>query len=170
MKNTSIAIALLACTTFAHGADIELHIEIPTLDVAEYHRPYVAAWLETDEGQFVANLSVWYDQKLRNNEGEKWLKDMRQWWRKSGRTTQVPVEGITGATRPVGTHTLTYSTQASPFSELSPGQYQLRVEAAREVGGREMVTVPFPWPHTSTVRFTQSGDSELGTVQLIITP
>jgi len=170
MKNTTIIFALLACTTFAHAGDIELNIEVPALDVAEYHRPYVAAWLETQEGQFVANLSVWYDQKLRNNEGEKWLKDMRQWWRKSGRTTQVPVEGITGATRPVGTHTLTYSTQAAPFSELNPGQYQLRVEAAREVGGREMVTLPFAWPLTETTQFKQAGTAELGTVQLTIKP
>ena len=31
------------------------------------------------------NLSVWYDLKLKDNEGTKWLKDMRQWWRKTGR-------------------------------------------------------------------------------------
>ncbi|HLR18226.1 MAG TPA: DUF2271 domain-containing protein [Alcanivoracaceae bacterium] len=170
MRKTLATLTLLACASFAHAQDVELSIEVPALNVAEYHRPYVAAWLENENGQFVANLSVWYDQKLRNNEGEKWLKDMRQWWRKSGRTTSVPVEGVTGATRPVGVHTLTYSTQAAPFSELAPGKYQLRVEAAREVGGREMVTLPFTWPQTTATKFQQAGDSELGTVQLTIKP
>ena len=34
--------------------------------------------------EFVGNLAVWYDLKQKDNEGTKWLKDMRQWWRAAG--------------------------------------------------------------------------------------
>lgn len=170
MKKCLITFVLLAYASLSQAENITLKIEIPSLNVAEYHRPYVAVWVENPQGQFITNLSVWYDQKLRNNEGETWLKDMRQWWRKSGRTLSFPVEGVTGATRPVGMHSLHFSTESEPFSTLPPGNYQLRVEAAREVGGREMVTLPFSWPLTANVQLQQTGNSELGTVSLTLSP
>lgn len=46
-------------------------MEIPRLDVAEYHRPYVALWLEKPDQSHVANLAVWYDLKMKDKEGEK---------------------------------------------------------------------------------------------------
>jgi hypothetical protein len=39
-------------------------------------------------GKVAANLSVWYDIELKDQEGEKWLKDIRQWWRRTGRDAQ----------------------------------------------------------------------------------
>jgi hypothetical protein len=95
----------------ALAAEMSLSVEIPRLDVAEYHRPYVAIWLEGSGQQHVADLAVWYDLKLADAEGEKWLKDLRQWWRRSGRNLQMPVDGVSGATRAVGTHALTLNDQ-----------------------------------------------------------
>ena len=83
----------------ALAADVKLSIEIPRLTVAEYHRPYVAVWLERADQSFVGNIAVWYDLKLKDNEGTKWLKDMRQWWRRSGRELSMPVDGLSSATR-----------------------------------------------------------------------
>ena len=34
----------------------------------------------------------------------KWLADLRQWWRRSGRDQTFPIDGVTGPTKPVGTH------------------------------------------------------------------
>ena len=31
------------------------------MNVAEYHRPYVAVWLERADQSFVGNLAIWYD-------------------------------------------------------------------------------------------------------------
>ena len=61
------------------AADLTVGIEVPRLNVAEYHRPYVATWIEAVDSRAVTNLAVWYDVKMRNDEGTKWLKDMRQW-------------------------------------------------------------------------------------------
>src|SRR5690606_24519016 len=82
----------LACTLAglyaapAHAAGVKLEVEIPRIEVAEYHRPYVAVWLQTPDRKTVRDIAVWYDYKMPKEEGKKWLKDLRQWWRVSGRS------------------------------------------------------------------------------------
>ena len=52
--------------------------------------------------------------------------------------------------------------------ELLPaGDYVLVVEAARELGGREAVRVPFRWGAANAAR--ASGDHELGAVSVAVT-
>ena len=152
------------------AADLAVKVEIPRLTVAEYHRPYTALWIEKADQSFVANLSVWYDLKMKNNEGTKWLKDMRQWWRKSGRELQMPVDGLSGATRAPGEHTLTFAGGKSPLDKLPAGEYAVVVEAAREVGGRELVRVPFTWPPTAAQSNQAKGEHELGAVSVAVKP
>ncbi|MCD0502796.1 DUF2271 domain-containing protein [Bordetella petrii] len=154
----------------AHAADLGVNVEIPRLDVAEYHRPYVAIWLETPDQTVVADLAVWYDVAMRNNEGAEWLKDMRQWWRRSGRNQQFPVDGVSGATRPAGKHALSFAGADKPLADLKPGRYAVVVEAAREVGGRELVRVPFDWPPTQAGQPSARGEHELGAVALDLKP
>ena len=75
----------LAVGSSAWAATVQLKLEVPRLNVAEYHRPYIAVWVEKagESGPAVAQLAVWYDTKKQNNAGTKWLKDMRQWWRQA---------------------------------------------------------------------------------------
>lgn len=152
----------------AFAADLEIEVEIPQLKVAEYHKPYVAFWLEA-EGQKPTNLAVWYDLKLKNEEGQKWLKDLRQWWRKSGRELKVPIDGMTSATRAPGKHKLSYSGKAAAL-QIPPGEYRLMVEASREVGGREILSLPFSWPPKKHEQIQAQGKSELGSVSLELKP
>lgn len=154
----------------AWAADLAVKVEIPRLTVAEYHRPYTAIWIEKADQSFAANLAVWYDLKMKNNEGTKWLKDMRQWWRKSGRDLQMPVDGLSGATRAPGEHTLSVSGAKSPLDKLPAGEYAVVVEAAREVGGREVVRVPFTWPPKAAQSAKAAGEHELGTVTVDVKP
>ncbi|MBR0651799.1 DUF2271 domain-containing protein [Roseomonas terrae] len=149
--------------------EITVTVEIPQLSVAEYHRPYVAIWVERPDQSAAANLSVWYDVGMRNREGEKWLKDMRQWWRRTGRTLQMPIDGVTGATRAPGRHTVRFDARG-PLSSLEPGQYNLVVEAAREVGGRELLRVPFQWPPSAPQNGSAQGSHELGAFTVQVTP
>ncbi len=167
-KRLLLPLALLSAPL--HAADLQLDVEIPRLDVAEYHRPYVAIWLERPDQGYVANLAVWYDTKLKDKEGEKWLKDLRQWWRRSGRSLEMPVDGVSGATRAVGSHTLKFSDKQKPLQTLEAGEYRLVVEAAREVGGRELLRVPFSWPPKQSAEHQAQGQSELGAITLKLTP
>lgn len=148
------------------AADLSLDVEIPRLEVAEYHRPYVAIWIETPDQAFVGNLAVWYDVDRKGNEGAQWLKDMRQWWRKSGRELTLPVDGLSGATRPPGTHTSSIATSHPPLATLAAGSYVLAIEAAREVGGRELLRIPFAWPLAKGFSGQAQGAHELGAVRL----
>src|SRR3954468_782911 len=52
----------------AFAADVAVMVGIPRLSVAEYHKPYVAIWLERPDQSFVGNIAVWYDFKLKDNE------------------------------------------------------------------------------------------------------
>ncbi|MGN7917831.1 DUF2271 domain-containing protein [Lysobacter sp. ESA13C] len=153
----------------ALAADLELNIEIPRINAAEYHRPYVAAWIEKADNSVASNLAVWYDLDMKNGEGTKWLKDMRQWWRRSGRTLQMPVDGVSGATRPVGQHAVSFKGNSKALAGLAPGRYTLVVEAAREVGGREMLSIPFEWP-AKAQNLSAQGKTELGKVKVVVKP
>lgn len=149
----------------AMSAELNVNLQIPQLKVAEYHRPYVAVWVEGADQKALANLSVWYQQKATSEgAGTKWLPDLRQWWRRSGRTLKVPVDGVTGPTRPVGTHALRFDETHPELRKLPAGDYTLVVEAAREVGGRELVKIPFKWKGASSGR--AQGKTELGLVTL----
>ena len=151
----------LAQPAFAQGMTVT--ITIPRLSVAEYHRPYVAIWLE-QEGAAPKTLQVWYDHDKKNNEGTKWLRDVRQWWRVAGRSMNLAADGVTGATRAPGQQTVRFT--AAQLGPIKRGQYTLVVEAAREVGGRELVRVPFTWPGKTGATMRASGKSELGAVSI----
>lgn len=154
----------------AVAGGLNVGVEVPRLDVAEYHRPYVAVWLERADNSVAASLSVWYDTKLRAGEGTKWLKDLRQWWRRTGRELSMPVDGVTQPTRPAGKHSLSFAEGSNPLPQLAPGSYKLQVEAAREVGGRELVTIPFEWPIKQATTLKAAGKTELGEIQLELKP
>jgi hypothetical protein len=133
-------------------------VTIPRLSVAEYHRPYVAIWLEPAGGGAARTLAVWYDVKKGGAEpGTKWLSDLRTWWRKGGRSLALPANGVSGATRAPGPQTI-----ALP-ANLRAGNYVLHVEAAREAGGRELVSLPITVPNGAG---SATGRAELGAITL----
>jgi hypothetical protein len=172
MKIRSSIALLSVLSAPAIAADLSVKVALPQLDVAAYHRPYVAMWIEGADQRVVANLAVLYDLKKKENGGAKWLPDVRQWWRKSGRDLQTPIDGVTGATRGPGEHAFDFSTAKAPLDKLPAGEYQLVVEAAREAGGREVVRVPFSWSPKAKAAppVTVKGKEEIDSVSLQIKP
>lgn len=154
----------------ALAADMEISIEVPKLDVAEYHKPYVAIWLEGPDKKVAANLAVWYEIANRDHKGEKWLKDLRQWWRRAGRQLTLPADGLTSATRAPGNHTIKFETTDDKLKDLAAGEYQLVVEAVREVGGREVLRIPLQWPLKDGASLSAKGEHELGAVAINVKP
>jgi hypothetical protein len=196
-KRPLLLLPLLGVALCAQGAGMKVDVEIPQLDVAEYHRPYLAVWIEREDSSVAANLAVWYQQEREQRprdgqarggnagraggggngpgggggeSGTKWLPDLRQWWRRSGRSTAVPIDGVTGATRPVGMHAIELQSGTGPIATLADGSYRLVVEAAREVGGRELLKIPFQWPPAAAQDLSAQGKSELGRIALTLTP
>ncbi len=169
----------------ASAAQLDVSVQIPQLDVAEYHRPYVAVWVEREDRSVAANLSVWYQVKrgggnamapvapgakpASSESGTKWLPDLRQWWRRGGRDLTMPSDGLSSATKPVGTYEQSFGDK-SPLAALPPGRYKLIVEAAREDGGRELVDLPFDWPAKTATSVDAQGKSELGAIRVAVKP
>lgn len=162
------AVALGAFAAPAVAADLNVSVTLPQQTGAAYHRPYVAVFIERPvtgaSATPVRTLAVWYE--VSNvAEGKDWLKDMRSWWRALGRGMTLPADGVSSATKAPGRHTLTIP--AARLRDLQPGAYTLVVEAARELGGRETVRVPFVWGRANTARGT--GSTELGAVTVAVT-
>lgn len=157
----------------AFAADLNVTVEVPRLKVAEYHKPYVAIWIENpDDATAAGTLAVWYDADSHEGHGTKWLKDLRQWWRKAGRGMTFPADGLSGPTRAPGPQKLVFSGAKGPLKDLKPGQYNLVVEAAREVGGQETVRVPFVWGGQGGAKpgkpATEKGETEVGAVTVAV--
>jgi len=166
MRNLSIALsaAALGAAAPAAAADLSVSVEIPRLSVAAYHRPYVAVWIERPDNTAVRTLAVWYE--VSNvAEGKDWLKDMRTWWRRGGRSMTMPMDGVSSATKAPGRHTV--AVPGARLSSLPAGDYVMVVEAARELGGREAVRVPFRWGAANSG--SASGSTELGAVRVAVT-
>jgi hypothetical protein len=164
----SLALTLPLASSWAMAADLTVKFELPQLNVAEYHKPYVAIWIERADQSVVNTLAVLYDVKKRDNAGTKWVKDLRTWWRKAGRDVTLPMDGVSGATRTAGVQTLTIPAARAGLDKLPAGDYKLVIEAAREAGGRELVRVPFHWAPKSNVAAAFAGKEELGAVSLAI--
>lgn len=154
MKLVSFAFlsgAVLAAPAAQAGT---ISVTLPRINIAEYKRPYVAGWVEPAGGGAPRSLFVWYEVR-KGDGGVKWLSDLRSWWRKSGRSMKLPADGVSGATRGPGTYKI-----ALP-ADLKPGNYVVYVEAAREHGGRELLSVPVSVPAGSG---HAAGKTELGAI------
>lgn len=160
------AVLCVVATTTAHAQpNFKLEVTIPNLQVAEYHKPYVAVWLEDSKRQ-VTQIAVWYDVEMKNAKGEEWLADLRQWWRRAGRKLSLPIDGITGATKGPGMHIISADLTAL-LTKMPAGKYKIRVEAVREVGGKELINIPLTLPLDSSVLpLSAEGRSELDLVRL----
>lgn len=154
----------------ANGSELE--IEIPQLDVAEYHRPYVSVWVQSPDNKHIMDIALWYQtSKKKNKEGQgtKWLKDLRKWWRHSGRDLKFPVDGLSSPTKPPGKHSISLNDKLASLPPLQEGHYELFVEAAREVGGRETLSIPFQWDGKTLkikTNTTVTGEKELKSITL----
>lgn len=156
MRSASYALiaGTMLITRPAHAGTVT--ITLPRMDIAEYKKPYVAAWVEPAGGGTPHSLFVWYAVHKHGGEpGTKWLSELRSWWRKAGRIMKLPADGVSGATRGPGNYTVPLP------ADLKPGSYVVYVEAAREHGTRELVSVRITVPG-GTGR--AAGKSELGAV------
>ncbi len=159
----TLSAALAAPVLAAAPTTMDVTVNIPQLKVAEYHKPYVAFWVEK-AGAKPKTVAVWYDHDMKANEGTKWLRDVRQWWRAAGRSMTFPANGITGATRAPGAQKISFT--RAQLGATTPGDYVLVIEAAREVGGRELLRIPFTWPAKAGAGGRAAGNTELGAVSV----
>ncbi len=180
----------------AQAADLSIRLELPVITTGMYMNPYVSLFIEKDDDSFVGSLSLWHmvNPRRGGQAGDRYLNSLRDWWRSSGTTSQLPIDGVSGATRGAGTHELVFTIGKAPLGNLPAGKYQLVVEVAREIkgprgaggfgeGGRpqrgeggpskdalEELRIPFQWPATRQTTLTAGGKTEIGAVSLTLKP
>lgn len=140
--------------------DMEFLVEYQTLPqaVAEYRRPYVAVWITDTDKNSVRQLLV-------HGESLRWLREIPLWWRRYGRRDEAMIDGLARATPLPGRHMLVWDGRDDRGNKIEKGNYILHIEAAREHGERELVTLPFTLSG-STFNAAAKGKTELGTVSI----
>ena len=58
-----LVMALTILPLAAGAADFTVELEIPAMQTAEYHRPYIAIWVEDAQRQPVAQFALWLEQE-----------------------------------------------------------------------------------------------------------
>lgn len=156
------AALLLGCSLFATSVlaqgSLLINVEIPKQAQGPALRPYVAVWIEDATEQPVRLIEIWVEKP-------DWIKDLRRFWRKTGRADQALVDARTGATKGPGKYQLRWDGIDDKGQSVAPGQYQLVVEAAREHGGRNLVKQAFTWDG-SAIDIQIKAGSEIGEVTL----
>ena len=122
----------------AAAAELRLEVEIPRMAVAEYHAPYLAFWLKHADSGEIVPLGLWYDDQ------EKWLKDLRLWWRRTGRGQSRPYDGLTGA--PASSLAL-----FAALSELPPSTANRAAPALPPSRSSPARRSSPPWPSTCNI-------------------
>ncbi len=147
-------LALVASCISAQAKEMELSFELPSFSTANYHNPYVAIWLESDEKK--QTLLLWH---LKKGRKDKWLVDIRRWWRKQGRYDEVP-DGVTGATKGPNHY-------KEKFDIEGVNQFNLFIEVVREDGGRSLLKQAIDFKDKQT-EYKLVADKEIGPVTINI--
>jgi len=152
-KSIFILAIVMSCVS-AQAKQIELDFSLPSFSTANYHNPYVAIWLEGSEKK--QTLMLWH---LKKGRKDKWLVDIRRWWRKQGRYGEVP-DGVTGATKGPDNYN-------KKFNVDGVSQFNLIIEVVREDGGRSLLKQAIDFNDKQT-EYKLPGDKEIGPVTITI--
>ncbi|WP_159094783.1 DUF2271 domain-containing protein [Stenotrophomonas sp. ESTM1D_MKCIP4_1] len=133
--------------------------QVPALDSERYHAPYLALWIAREDGSPVRQLLVL-------GERSRYLQDLPQWWRRYGRDDLPAIQGIARPTRMPGRYSVAWDGRDDRGQGVPPGTYQLQVEAARQGGGHEFLSLPITTGQGSGLPVHAQGRSEIGTVQI----
>ncbi len=140
---------------------VTINVTVPTIHEEPYHRPYIAVWVETPAREGVVTLAVWHEQ-------EKWLKDLRQWWRKLGRENQTQYDAVTKATPKPSNYTIKWDGKSVSGGKLKAGDYYVCMEAAREDGGRDFIKQKIQLGMQTTQTYVVDAKPEIGPIKIDI--
>ena len=154
VRKQAVLAAMLAgaISAPAMAEKITVDFSLPELSTQDYNKPYVAIWTETKEKS--DTLLLWH---LTKREEDKWLVDIRRWWRKVGRYGEMPADGVTGATKGPGDYSVTLD-----IGELA--QFNLMIEVVREDGGRSLLRQAIDTDKST--KYTLKADAEIGNVTI----
>jgi FAD:protein FMN transferase len=122
--------------------EVEVSFEIANPNSSQrYCRPYVAVWIEDQDGFPVRTLLLWV---WTSGPGPRWIPDLRRWYRSDQLRQMVDdanlVNTISRATRPPGKYRVIWDGKDDQGKLVHTGKYTLFVEAAREHGTYQVIS------------------------------
>ena len=148
-----ITLCLIGSSVANAATTLSVDFSLPEFSKEDYRKPYVAIWAE-HKGKS-DNLLLWH---LTKKKEDKWLVDIRRWWRKEGRYANKKFDGITGATKGAGKHHV-------ELDVSSLDEFTLLIEVVREKGGRSLVRQKINLNDNSN-EYNIAATSELGAVNI----
>lgn len=98
--------------------------------------PYLAVWIEDEDGELIRTLALWYKQ---SDKGAEWLADLTRWTRVDG--SRSSIVSLSAATRKPGDYTLAWD-GTDGHNKVMQGIYHVCVETAREHGPHSLMRTP----------------------------
>lgn len=119
---------------------------IATIQGRRVQRPYVAVWIEDEQGKMVRTLAAFL---MQGQKGSKWYHDLRRWYRSAQdllTTSKIDlVATVSTATKSPGEYVVKWDGKNDKKTVVDQGRYYICIEAAREHGTyqliRQMVTL-----------------------------
>lgn len=143
------------------GIKFSLEYNIPAIRTASYRAPYTAIWIEDASGRPIKNLVLLGQDK-------KWARTNSVWWSRLGRAEEIPTANVTRPTRLPGSYTLEWDGRDDQGTILPQGEYRLMVEASREHGDHDYLSIPVILKE-GTQTIEHEGQGEVGALSLTLT-
>ncbi len=138
---------------------IDITVELPRFNVPNYHGPYASVWLSDEHHHLVKTL-------LLRGGNNRWLKELRVWWRKIGRSQPDLIDAFAGATRKNKPLHIRWDGTDEQGNPVTIDELTLNVEIAREDGGRNVLNIPLTADALNKGTFTVEGEGEIGVVRI----
>ncbi len=122
-------------TGFPSGAELLVSFNYAPSETDRAKRPYVAVWVEDQDGNLVQTISIWYQQ---DQKGTKWLDELTQWYQAAGGVDDTR----STATQVAGEYTVAWDGTDTSGNAVAPGEYTLNIESSREHGPHSFTTTP----------------------------
>jgi FAD:protein FMN transferase len=115
---------------------VNLEINHPEAEKGRYRRPYVAIWVEDNEGKAVRTLALWVS--MGGSGPFQWLPDLKHWYKSEEERKLAEKKDIFFAvarpTRLPGKYRMIWDGKDSHGKQLGGGEYTIFIDAAREHG------------------------------------
>jgi thiamine biosynthesis lipoprotein ApbE len=116
---------------------VNFEINQPESQPGRYRRPYVAIWVEDEDGYPVRTLSLWVS--MAGSGPFQWLPDLKRWYvkdqeRRRAENKKEIFFTVARPTRAPGKYKVIWDGKDNHGKQLPGGQYTITIEAAREHG------------------------------------
>lgn len=135
-----------------------IDIALPLFDIADYRGPYISVWLTDENNHLLKTLAL-------RGTSERWIHELRTWWRRVGRKNIALIDGFAGATQKNKPLHIIWNGNDDFGEPVNEASVVLHIEVAREHGGRTYQKIPITLNELN-VPILVDGEGEIGDIRI----